>query len=149
MTEDAAQKNAPHTDAVAPLTDAEEQWVQDRLGFARQEGVDHLELDQVSAYADRQLAAVQAGELEPEVASVMLDVVAVLIGEHLGAAHGLQWVTVKDDDGTHLGLRDPFSSAVLFPQSTVGTHWNEGATGWVPEFVEWFGGQVRQVRGQE
>ena len=148
MTEDAAQKNAPHTDAVAPLAEAEEQWVQDRLGFARQDGVDHLEPDQVSAYADRQLAAVQAGELEPEVASVMLDVVAVLLGEHLGAAHGLQWVTVRDDDGTHLGLRDPFSSAVVFPQSTVGTHWNDGATGWVPQFVEWFGGQVRQVRGQ-
>ena len=131
---------------MSPLTEPEREWVRVRRDFAAQEGVDHLDLDAVAAYYDAVLARSQAeaDELDPEELAVLLDVVAVLLGEHLGARHGMQWVTVADEEGPALALRDTLSDAVVFPQPVVGQSWNEQATG------EWMGGGEEEgaVRGE-
>lgn len=116
---------------MSPLTEPEREWVRVRRDFAAQEGVDHLDLDAVAAYYDAVLARSQAEaeELDPEELAVLLDVVAVLLGEHLGARHGMQWVTVADEEGPALALRDTLSDAVVFPQPVVGQSWNHQATG--------------------
>ena len=70
---------------MSPLTEPEREWVRVRRDFAAQEGVDHLDLDAVAAYYDAVLARSQAEdeELDPEELAVLLDVVAVLLGEHI------------------------------------------------------------------
>ena len=142
-----AEDTAPQQD-ITELSEAEEQWIAERLAFARQDGVDHLDVDAVSAFSDRQLAAFRNEELSPEEGGVMADVTAVLLGEHLGAKLGLKWVIVQDAQGTDLGMRDTLSSAVIFPQSTVGKQWNEATTGWVPHYVEWLTAQLKDIRTQ-
>jgi len=134
---------------MSPLTEPEREWVRVRRDFAAQEGVDHLDLDAVAAYYDAVLARSQAEaeELDPEELAVLLDVVAVLLGEHLGARHGMQWVTVADEEGPALALRDTLSDAVVFPQPVVGQSWNHQATGeWMGEYVDWLGEQLQQIR---
>ena len=89
----------------------------------------------------------EADELDPEELAVLLDVVAVLLGEHLGARHGMQWVTVADEEGPALALRDTLSDAVVFPQPVVGQSWNHQATGeWMGGYVDWLGEQLQQIR---
>ena len=134
---------------MSPLTEPEQEWVRVRRDFAAQEGVDHLSLDAVGAYYDAVLTRSQgeAGELDPEELAVLLDVVAVLLGEHLGARHGMQWVTVADEEGPALALRDTLSDAVVFPQPVVGQSWNHQATGeWMGQYVDWLGEQLQQIR---
>ena len=84
----------------------------------------------------------------PDELGVLLEVAAVLLGEHLGARHGLAWVSVTDDDGTDLGLRDPLSDAVVFPLSEVGARWNADEAGWMPGYVDALGDQLQEVRAQ-
>lgn len=132
-----------------PLSELEQEWVRVRREFAAQEGVDHLDLDAVAAYYDGVLArsVSEAEALDPDELEVLLDVVAVLLGEHLGARHGMQWVTVSDDEGPALALRDTLSDAVVFPQPAVGQAWNEQVTGaWLGEYVDWLGEQLQGIR---
>lgn len=131
---------------ITPLTPDEQQWVTARRDFAAQEGVDHLDLDAVDAYSSRLVARSRAEDVDPEELEVLLEVAAVLLGEHLGARHGLQWVTVTDDAGTDLGLRDHLSDAVVFPLSEVGTRWNAGETGWMPGYVDELGARLQELR---
>ena len=133
---------------LSPLTETEQEWVSARRDFAAQEGVDHLDLDAVSAYYDRLVARAGAADVDPDELGVHLDVVVVLLGEHLGARHGMQWVTLKDDEGSELGLRDHLSDAVIFPHSVVGESWNHGATGWMGEYVDWLGTQLQEIRAK-
>ncbi|MDY6054648.1 DUF3806 domain-containing protein [Micrococcus sp.] len=134
---------------VTPLGGPEQQWISDRRAYAAQEGVDHLDLDAVSAYQDALMARADGPEpVDPEELGVLLEVVAVLLGEHLGARHGMQWVVVRDDDGADLGLRDPLSDAVVFPQAVVAERWNAAEPGWIPPYVDWLGAQLPELRAQ-
>ena len=94
------------------------------------------------------VARSEAEEVDPEELGVLLDVVVVLLGEHLGARHGLQWVTVRDAEGTELGLRDHLSDAVVLPHEVVGENWNHDRTGWMGEYVDWFGEQLQELRAR-
>ncbi len=59
----------------------------------------------------------------------------------------MQWVTVSDDEGPALALRDTLSDAVVFPQPAVGQAWNEQVTGaWLGEYVDWLGEQLQGIR---
>ncbi|WP_248123945.1 DUF3806 domain-containing protein [Micrococcus lacusdianchii] len=138
------------TDApqLSPLTEPEQQWVDVRRAYAEQEGVGHLDLDAVEAFYDGLVSRSEAEEVDPEELGALLDVVAVLLGEHLGARHGLQWVSVREEHGTDLGLRDPLSDAVVFPHAVVGAHWNEGTTGWMGGHVDALGEQLQEIRAQ-
>lgn len=132
-----------------PLSEPEQEWVRVRREFAAQAGVDHLDLDAVAAYYDGVLARShhEAEEMDPAELAVLLDVVAVLLGEHLGARHGMQWVTVSDEEGPALALRDTLSDAVVFPQPVVGQSWNEQRTGaWMGGYVDWLGEQLQGIR---
>jgi len=131
-----------------PLTDPEQEWVRARRDFAAQEGVDHLELDDVEAYYDRLVARSAAEEVDPVELGVLLEVVVVLLGEHLGARHGMRWVTVAGESGPELGLQDTLSDAAIFPHAVVGERWNRGETGWMAGYVEWLGGQLQEHRAQ-
>lgn len=134
---------------ITPLSEPEQEWVDARRAFAAQQGVDHLDRDAVVGFYDGLLATARSEEMDPDELGVLLDVVAVLIGEHLGARHGLQWVIVADEQGTDLGLRDPLSDAVVFPQSSVGQSWNDALTGdWIHGYVEWLDGQLPRLRAQ-
>lgn len=131
---------------IRPLTAAEQEWVAVRRDFAAQEGTGHLDLDVVDAYHGRLLARSRSEDVDPDELGVLLDVVAVLLGEHLGARHGLAWVAVTEGDATDLGLRDPLSDAVVFPQSVVAQHWNDGDAHWIPGYVDWLGAQLAPLR---
>lgn len=133
---------------ISPLTAPEQQWADVRRAYAAQEGVDHLDLDQVDAWHGRLLARSRSEDVDPDELGVLLEVTAVLLGEHLGARHGLAWVSVTDDDGTDLGLRDPLSDAVVFPLSEVGARWNADEAGWMPAYVDALGAQLQEVRAQ-
>lgn len=133
---------------MTPLTEAEQEWVRIRRDFAAQEGVDHLDLDTVDAYADRLLARSRAEDVDPQELEVLLEVVAVLLGEHLGARHGMAWMNVRDDHGSDLGLRDPLSDAVVFPQSVVAERWNAAEAGWLPGYVDWLSGRLQELRAE-
>ena len=133
---------------ISPLTEPEQQWVDVRRAYAAQEGVDHLDLDQVDGWHGRLIARSRSEDVDPDELGVLLEVAAVLLGEHLGARHGLAWVSVTDDDGTDLGLRDPLSDAVVFPLSEVGARWNADEAGWMPGYVDALGEQLQEVRAQ-
>lgn len=126
----------------APLTEAERNWLDAHLRYAGEIGLVPDDIPSISAFFDSSLHGVRSGEQSPEDANAVINIVGVLLGEHICATTSLNWAIVTDEFGTDLCVHDPETSWVFFPQSSAAKRWEAGETDWVQPFVAWVHGQV-------
>ncbi|WP_193610220.1 DUF3806 domain-containing protein [Nocardioides lijunqiniae] len=125
-----------------PLSDGEQQWIAGHVEYGRTLGIEVSDPRSISQFFDSSFRAIESGEQSPEDANAVVNIVAVLLGEHLCDASNLTWSIVTDEFGTDLCVRGPDTSKVFFPQSSVAKRWEAGETGWVLPFVSWVNEQV-------
>lgn len=130
----------------AALTDSENQWIAAHVEYGRTLGLEAANPVSISEFFDSSVLAVQSGEQSREDANAVINVVAVLLGEHIRATSTLNWTIVTDEFGTDLCLSSPETSWVFFPQSSVAKRWEETQTGWVVPFLAWVQENVGEKR---
>jgi hypothetical protein len=134
------------TPTYAALTDSERQWIAAHVEYGRTLGLDAANALAISEFFDLSLLAVKSGEQSQEDANAVINVVAVLLGEHICATSTLRWAIVTDEFGTDLCLCSPETSWVFFPQSSVAKRWEETETEWVVPFLAWVQENVSEER---
>jgi hypothetical protein len=119
------------------LSPSEREWLDAHVVRAREMGLDPGSQDSISEFFDTSLDAVVRGEQPPDIANNVVNIVAVLLGEHLCSSTGLRWAIMNDEQGADLCVFDPATSWTLFPQSSVAKRWESGETEWVEPFCRW------------
>ena len=133
------------TPEYSPLSGSERQWIDGHVEYARTLRLDPSDVRTIGEFFDSSLAAISSGEQSPEDANAVVNVVAVLLGEHLCQTANLVWAIVTDEFGTDLCVRSPETSWVFFPQSAVAKRWEAGEANWVTPFMAWVKQQVSEA----
>lgn len=128
-----------------PLTKSERDWLDAHVRYAEELGLTTNDVQSISDFFDSSLRAVHSGEQSTEDANAVVNIVGVLLGEHICATTSLDWAIVTDEFGTDLCVHDPETSWVFFPQSSAAKRWEAGETEWVQPFVAWVHGQVENA----
>ena len=131
----------------APLTDGEEQWVAAHARYGRDLGADPTDVASIEEFFDAQLAANAEGRLAPEDANAIINVIAVLLGEHLRMTANVDWAIVTDEFGTDLCVYRPENQWTFFPQSSVAKRWETKESGWIRSFAAWAAERTRDIPG--
>jgi len=119
------------------LSSSEREWLDAHIEAAREDGLGPQSQSAIGEFFDSSLDAVVRGEQPPETANNVVNLVAVLLGEHLCSTTDLRWAIMTDEQGADLCIHDPATSWTLFPQSSVAKRWESGETGWVEPFCQW------------
>lgn len=99
-------------------------------------GVDIDDLDSIGAAYDSWFAEWDdTSARKREDHSVIIDLLAAAIGEHLSRTTDLEWGMVSDAFGTDVGLGAADDDFMIVPSNLVAVRWLNGETGWVPGAV--------------
>lgn len=129
----------------ASLSEGENQWIAAHVAYGRNFGLDPSNVPAISNFFDSSLAGIKSGEQSAEDANAVINIVAVLLGEHICATSNLGWAIVSDEFGTDLCVRSLETSWVFFPQSSVTKRWEASETNWVVPFLAWVKEQVSEA----
>ena len=125
------------TPQYSALSDGEKKWIAAHLEYGRSIGLNPVDARAIGEFFDSSLRAIEHGEQSPEDANAVINIVAVLLGEHICTSSKLRWAIITDELGSDLCVHDPATSWVFFPQSSVAKRWEAKELGWVQPFVAW------------
>lgn len=125
------------TPQYSELNDEERAWIAEQVSRAEVLGARPEDPASIAVVFDGALAATVAGVQPPEAENEIVNLVGVLLGEHLRAACDLEWRIVEDETGTDLCLVRPGTTWTLLPQATVAERWESREAGWLEAYCAW------------
>ncbi len=127
------------------LTDAERNWIADRL--AQLAALEALDLVRLGDLYDRRFAEWQAApqhdRFDP---NEVISLVGVGFGEQLRRLADLQWVIATDHFGTDLALKGEPGEIFLFPLNMLAKRWEAGEVGFIPALATAASRSVDELR---
>ncbi len=140
------------TPRIEPLGDAERKWIDAHLRIARSfvAGYARVEIEPLPP-AEALDAAWSAWlpDWERHDPNNIINAVGVVIGEHLIAALGLQWVLATDEYGTELAVHGEPNNVLVFPANVVAKRFESRTTGFIAPLLEKMCEDVRRLRAED
>lgn len=113
-----------------PITPVEQARIDAALARFAEVGGEVDILASIEEYYDR--AATQDGGLDPEEA---VEVIGLVVGEHLVRHGDMDWALISDAFGTDLGVTARGRALSVIPSTIVATRWIAGERSWIPGVV--------------
>ena len=140
------------TPRIEPLGDGERKWIEGHLRLARSFVAEYAAVASDTLPTPEALDTAWSSWLphwERHDANSIINAVGVVVGEHLVAELGLQWVLATDEYGTELAVHGEPNNVLVFPANLVGKRFERRATGFIASLLTQMCEHVRTLRAGE